>query len=1492
MSEKKGYSKYSRLATERPSIGIKSWLHKKRRQNTNEENNNIFNFAIPLELKGQTKYSYLEHRKFNYFTDNIINAVSRELDEDVGDIITGHLYSNSEDREFSEDSQYLENLKALYSEYYLIDLPETNPKNKEGKIYPRFSEDLFARNNIPYTKFERKHNVDIPLEKQTNTEFYQTLKTRVQGLRKCMNDPNETPERKEYYQKEYEKELQVITNLDTSNKPIEEKISDICKSIYWNKKTLDANPQDFNYEEYEKFLYASNNLELKFLRTFLPDEYFNFNLDKTVHSINMDLLKDKIINNDRVFRQYIFGFGQDIKKYWAFRPFIYEVQSMLPTLDYNYMCDKFVNWNLIMNLLYDRCAISNLDIPFSVRFKIPTDDFALIDTKDKSKGIKIRYIKKQYDLFDLTQTKFIGILAIKNYYKARQQTENNTKRLMLLYVFKNLNKNHWDRFDTIKGVVSDYFIVNADMQFINEGALISHPNITFNELRHFKNMNEKGDINIYGTELDNSALFMSLKKYTIDELKKFNELGLFEIEIKDLEYKFFTFTKKKINIKYNRNTIIAENMAQNISQTGGLKKEVIKYDLKILKNTYEKLLYEGDSEISGKSYVDYLGNVSKTIDLWLKNQNEYNEKYTLASKILYDYILIANDELKFYNNKLNRQITGLNITKYIPISSKFYANLELFKKYMPSILETLKGEDNLLYFGYTPSPIEYIKYNNYKIKNITTIIPTFGENKYKDVLSEWNKYKKTMQDIYNLDILDYKKSIYDLPFESLDNDNKYNLVIYTIYDFGGNVFMYENYLNTPNIFVGALLGLKNTKLKGTFILNIGSVAYKHLADIYLILSKYFEKSDLYYPEISNPFKKTGTHCIFRNFKGITYKEYNDLLEILALIKQNYPNGSDSFNIYTPELRHRFKITKPIDNSIPHYHINGFLNTSSNDPIYNEIREFNDSRYIKQSIYMTKLLNYITLDKSILQYIKIPTQEQLTNAILYCNKWGIEYWDKYSSKPFQDKFGRIIMAETFGLHQPIIYNFKTPAQFHTIRKITLKIPTSKKSTTKTITKSLTMFSRKTPPTKQFKQSKKTKTSNTLLRVSDFMKDIKLSRQAHDLSFRASNIKSQLPTKRYNTMLELTPNLEYSNNRLQQVGYLIDSRRDFTKAREGHIDLQNNKWWEVNKAFRFYKHKDDLEKIHLDEVVRSKLKDTSISQAWLKMYEIITDCNLIHTNRKGTFNSFHICEAPGTFINCINNYIHTKTKYTSYEWYSQSLNPKIARIKDQFGLIRRHPERWDYGADQTGDITKIRNINYYKKKVSQRPLIDLMTSDCGLAMKEPGYEKVAFASLLAILHILPISATMVYKILTPIDEPIILNLVYIAYCNFKELIFYKPVQNNHSREFYIIGKGYLGTEPKILEKFFNVLQNMKDKENQQMDLFQDKYPEAFVSQFIDISNYLADNYIYTIERNIYYLDNFDKLTPQFLKLMKDYYNEKNQDWLDKYKPLRMYSDVDKL
>jgi hypothetical protein len=160
----------------------------------------------------------------------------------------------------------------------------------------------------------------------------------------------------------------------------------------------------------------------------------------------------------------------------------------------------------------------------------------------------------------------------------------------------------------------------------------------------------------------------------------------------------------------------------------------------------------------------------------------------------------------------------------------------------------------------------------------------------------------------------------------------------------------------------------------------------------------------------------------------------------------------------------------------------------------------------------------------------------------------------------------------------------------------------------------------------------------------------------------------------------------------------------------------------------------------------------------------------------------------------------------------------------------------------------------------------------------------------LDILPINSSMVYKILTPIDEPLILNLIYVAYCNFKDLIFYKPIQNSQSREFYIIGKGYLGTNYNILEIFYNALEHFTP--SNEYDLFKDIYPIAFVKQIVDISTRLSENYCYTIERNIYYLDNYENITPQFAKMLKDYYNEKNHDWIDKYKPIRIENDTFKL
>ena len=558
------------------------------------------------------------------------------------------------------------------------------------------------------------------------------------------------------------------------------------------------------------------------------------------------------------------------------------------------------------------------------------------------------------------------------------------------------------------------------------------------------------------------------------------------------------------------------------------------------------------------------------------------------------------------------------------------------------------------------------------------------------------------------------------------------------------------------------------------------------------------------------------------------------------------------------------------------------NNKTYHEIYEYIKNFNNERYYKQLNFTYKLLELLKQSDEYINNLKVPTPEQLTNAILYCKKYVIAYIDKFSNPLFKDKFGKQILHEAYGLHEPIIYKFKTPFKMHIGSKTRKSLKLASRYIT--INKKSNKYN-KTNKTKKIKESlntKQTKSFNSL-NIFDFLNNSK-SKSKSSKSYKSQ----KSPAHKFTA--NLIPELEFSNNRIEQTTKLIDSRRDFD-APDSPKDMQNAKWFEANKKFRYYKHSADKEKTHLDILVRKMLKDDSISQAWLKMYEIITDCNLVPTGRKGVFKSFHICEAPGTFINCLDNYIHTKTKYDKFEWKAQSLRKSKDTTKgtafgDDFGLIKRNKDRWDWGVDGTGDITNITNIHHYAKvvkemrnSISNQP-IDLITSDCGLPMKCEGYEKVAFASFLAILYILPKGGSMVYKILSPIDEPIILNLIYIAYTNFKDLIFYKPVQNSQSREFYIIGKGYLGTEQSIIDKLFNELKKFKTGE--EIDIFNDKYPEAFVRQMVQASTILADNFVYTIERQIYFVDNSEMITPDFINLFYDYYNEKNKDWIDKYKP----------
>ena len=819
----------------------------------------------------------------------------------------------------------------------------------------------------------------------------------------------------------------------------------------------------------------------------------------------------------------------------------------------------------------------------------------------------------------------------------------------------------------------------------------------------------------------------------------------------------------------------------------------------------------------------------KFMDLFLQLTLSRNKKYlNYYNKAYYVYPYYFSNETNIYDKIPEKY----KLIKYNPLTIYFYRGIEIYKLF---IEKQIKNKSNLVISEICSFPIllEVIKYNNFKINNLNFYkqYDAYIKDDLFDIIKE-------LHNLYNFNSYSLDKSIYSI-IDDKDENNKIkksDIISYGIYNMESNLTNLDNYYNIINLFVGLMVGLKYTKINGTFILNFSAIVNKPTADIYLICKKYFKNSQLYYPEIVNQAKLTGCVGIFTGFLGISEKEYNKLYDILQRLKSKFPNNIDNFYVNDPEIIEMFEVTKEKKDDM--MYISEFLDLPIDSPEYDEIIEFNNQRYINQLQFIKKIEKIMDIQDTKLS--KNPTIEQITASIMYCKKWNIEYFPYFdSNKEMRDEMGHQILNEMYGNIEPINYKFKIPYQTKILKKNIFKTLKISKSKSKS------------------KSKIKTKTKKKFVsRISNLS----------DIEFRKKIL--------------LDPEMFEINNMISQTGYMIDSRRDFTIKDESR---QLSNYFKANVLFRYFKSSGKDVNNDLSFMVRNKI-NRNVSQAWLKFYEILADNNIIN-KYKTKYRSFHLCEAPGSFIDCLDYYIKKETNIKDFNWNAQSY--KATRGKsyfgDDFGIIKAYPNNWHWGPDGNGDITSCNNIFSYKELCKD---VDLITSDCGLPMDQPGYERTLFASMVAITYLLPIDGTMIFKILTPINKPIVWNIIYLWFNSFKEFRFFKPVQNAQSREFYIIGKGFLGIEKFIIDKLLNLVKDQKDT-FMSVDFFNDKYPETFVRQVVDISKRLAENWCFTIQKQIYYSDNMDVLDKDksFLKMANDYIKEKNLDFIEKYNLVKL-------
>lgn len=178
--------------------------------------------------------------------------------------------------------------------------------------------------------------------------------------------------------------------------------------------------------------------------------------------------------------------------------------------------------------------------------------------------------------------------------------------------------------------------------------------------------------------------------------------------------------------------------------------------------------------------------------------------------------------------------------------------------------------------------------------------------------------------------------------------------------------------------------------------------------------------------------------------------------------------------------------------------------------------------------------------------------------------------------------------------------------------------------------------------------------------------------------------------------------------------------------------------------------------VSEVISKKFK-LKMNNAYVKLWEIYSEVPEIFN--KTNLNIFHVAEAPGNWIKCTENYVNKLNKNKEeyrYQWYANSLNPenkinieKLGKffIKDNYGLIRKNKDKWIYGKDDTGDITIVKNLIWFKNFFKENKFrVDIVTGDGGLGdtnIELSFIQKLEIAQLLSSITVLEKGGHCIFK-----------------------------------------------------------------------------------------------------------------------------------------------------
>jgi cap2 methyltransferase len=381
----------------------------------------------------------------------------------------------------------------------------------------------------------------------------------------------------------------------------------------------------------------------------------------------------------------------------------------------------------------------------------------------------------------------------------------------------------------------------------------------------------------------------------------------------------------------------------------------------------------------------------------------------------------------------------------------------------------------------------------------------------------------------------------------------------------------------------------------------------------------------------------------------------------------------------------------------------------------------------------------------------------------------------------------------------------------------------------------------------------------------------------------------------------PNYDYQIPKCQQLKHKLNE----SKKQLDSIYADKQQW-------KIYDRLTDVVRLHEDlrtptGVIAKKYKAEIVTNAWLKMYELCTLLDPIfkkyepakNSKDQKVFHSFHIAEAPGTFLLAMNHYIANHFPLMDWKWLANTYRDLYSAglgqyLKDEYGLIEKFKNQWEFGACGDGDITAPENLRAFKLAIDKKlGSLQFITSDVKFVPPEINFDEeeninipVHMGHLLCALLCLEKGGTMILKEFTYFETPSIC-LLFLAAALFDQLLLIKPETSRPANsEIYIVGFGYHKEKfsdvmSEHLLKVLGYIRNLAKLTGSPSLFAKDDLPTDYVKRIEEVMTNVSSREIVQINRNI---ELFKKYGSNISKAQDDLRKEKYataEKWIERVK-----------